>query len=72
MSKLLAGFRGAPPRDVDALVACCLRFAEFAVATDGQFAAIDLNPVFACARGRGVRIGDALMERMPQAEGESP
>jgi acyl-CoA synthetase (NDP forming) len=65
VSKLFAGFRGAAPRDVDALVACCLRFAEFVVATDGKFAAIDLNPVFVCARGRGVRIADALMETMP-------
>jgi acyl-CoA synthetase (NDP forming) len=69
--KLLEGFRGAPPRDVDALVECCLRFAEFVMATDGAFAAIDLNPVFVCARGRGVRIADALMETMPAA-GESP
>jgi acetyltransferase len=64
VSKLLDGFRGAPPRDVDALVACCLRFAQFVVATDGSFAAIDLNPVFVRARGHGVRIADALMETM--------
>jgi acetate---CoA ligase (ADP-forming) len=63
--KLLGGFRGAPPCDVDALVACCERFAEFVVATDGRFAAIDLNPVFVRARGHGVRIADALMETMP-------
>jgi acetate---CoA ligase (ADP-forming) len=60
--KLLDGFRGAPPRDIDALIECCLRFAAFVVATDGRFAAIDLNPVFVCARGGGVRIADALME----------
>jgi acetate---CoA ligase (ADP-forming) len=64
VSKLLDGFRGAPPRDVDALVECCQRFAEFVVATEGRFAAIDLNPVFVCARGHGVRIADALMETM--------
>jgi acetyltransferase len=67
VAKLLDGFRGAPPRDVDALVACCLLFAEFVVATDGSFAAIDLNPVFVCARGHGVRIADALMETMADA-----
>jgi acyl-CoA synthetase (NDP forming) len=70
VSKLLDGFRGAPPRDVDALIECCQRFAEFVVATDGRFAAIDLNPVFVCARGGGVRIADALMETMA-AGGES-
>ena len=62
VSKLLDGFRGSPPRDVDALVDCCTRFGEFVAATDGTFAAIDLNPVFVCARGRGVRITDALIE----------
>jgi hypothetical protein len=39
-----------------------VRFAKFVVATDGQFAAIDLNPVFVCSQGRGVRIADALIE----------
>jgi hypothetical protein len=58
----LDAFRGAPPRDVDALVDCVMRFADFVVATDGRFAAIDLNPVFVCARGAGVRIADALIE----------
>ncbi len=67
-SKLLDGFRGAPPRDAEALIDCCVRFADFAVATDGQFAAIDLNPVFVCARGRGVRIADALIETRASEE----
>jgi acetyltransferase len=71
VTKLLDGFRGAAPRDVDALVECCERFAEFVVATDGRFKAIDLNPVFVCARGRGVRIADALIETMPAAGGGS-
>jgi len=62
VAKLLDGFRGAGPRDVDALVDCCVRFGDFVAATDGQYAAIDLNPVLVCARGRGVRIADALME----------
>lgn len=60
-SKLLEGFRGAAPRDVEALVDCVVRFADFVAATDGEFAAIDLNPVFVCPRGQGVRIADALI-----------
>src|SRR5262245_13853996 len=62
VAKLLDGFRGAAPRDVDALIDCCVRFGDFVAATDGRFAAIDLNPVFVCARGKGVRIADALIE----------
>lgn len=62
VARLLARFRGAPPRDVAALVDCCVRFGDFVAATDGQYAAIDLNPVLVCVRGRGVRIADALIE----------
>ena len=66
-SKLLEGFRGAAPRDVEALVDCCVDFAAFVAATDGQYAAIDLNPVFVCPKGKGVRIADALIvTRNPQ------
>jgi succinyl-CoA synthetase beta subunit len=60
VSKHFDGFRGAAPKDREALMACCLRFSEFVTATDGQYAAIDLNPVFVCTRG--VRIADALIE----------
>jgi succinyl-CoA synthetase beta subunit len=62
VARLLDGFRGAPPRDVDALIDCCVRFGDFVAATDGQYAAIDLNPVLVLPHGRGVRIVDALME----------
>jgi acetyltransferase len=58
---LLAPFRGRPARDVAALVDCSIRFAEFCAATDGRFAAIDLNPVMVRADGLGVRIADALI-----------
>jgi acetyltransferase len=61
-ARLLDGFRGAPPRDVDALIDCCVRFGDFVAATDGQYAAIDLNPVLVRPHGQGVRIADALME----------
>jgi acetyltransferase len=69
--KLLEGFRGAPPRDIEALVACCERFSEFVLATDGAFAAIDLNPVFVRSRGRGVRIADALIVTIPATGGSA-
>jgi acetate---CoA ligase (ADP-forming) len=62
VARLLDGFRGAPPRDVDVLIDCCVRFGDFVAATDGQYAAIDLNPVLVRPHGQGVRIADALME----------
>jgi acetyltransferase len=61
-SRLLDGYRGAAARDVEALIECCVKFCDFVVATDGQFAAIDLNPVIVGPVGRGVRIADALIE----------
>jgi acyl-CoA synthetase (NDP forming) len=68
--KLLEGFRGSPPADLDALVECCVRFSEFVADTDGQIAAIDLNPVFVLPRGRGVLIGDALIETNQETGGK--
>jgi hypothetical protein len=62
VARLLDGFRGAAPRDVDALIDCCVRFGDFVAATDGQYTAIDLNPVLVRPLGQGVRIADALME----------
>ena len=64
VAKLLDGFRGAPPRDRDALVECCLRFADFAVATAGALPHRPQSGVCMLAR-QGVRIADALIETMP-------
>jgi acetyltransferase len=64
----LASFRGRPARDVAALIDCCVQFAAFCAATDGRFAAIDLNPVLVGAVGQGVRIVDALMVRRDAKE----
>jgi acetyltransferase len=64
-AKLLRGFRGAPECDVEALINCCVEFARFVAATDGQFEAIDLNPIFVCAKGQGVRIADAMFVTRP-------
>ena len=61
ISKLLAGFRGAAALDEEALIDCCLRFSDLVVQTDGQFAAIDINPVLVLPRGTGVRIADAMI-----------
>ncbi len=61
ISKVLTGFRGAPPRDVGALIACCLAFSDFVCTHDGRFAAIDINPLLVRPDGKGVVIADALI-----------
>jgi acetyltransferase len=61
VSKMLGAFRGAAPRDREALIDCVLTFSRFVVATDGQLEAIDLNPVIVGTTGRGVSLADALI-----------
>ncbi len=67
-SVMLGGFRGAPPRDRDALVDCIVQFSKFVAGTDGQFEAIDLNPVFVHRQGQGVSIADALIQTRTNRE----
>ncbi|HWG03918.1 MAG TPA: acetate--CoA ligase family protein [Beijerinckiaceae bacterium] len=61
ISKMLDGFRGAPPLDKESLIDCCLKFSDFVVATDGHYAAIDINPLIVLPRGKGVKIADAMI-----------
>ena len=60
-SMLLKGYRGAAPGDVTALVKAVVKFSEFVARTEGQFAAIDVNPLIVLPKGKGVRIADALI-----------
>jgi acyl-CoA synthetase (NDP forming) len=57
-SKLLQGYRGHPPADVDALREVLLRIARLAEEVP-EIAELDLNPVIALPPGNGCRIADA-------------
>lgn len=59
--KLLDGYRGAAPRDLDALADCLVRIAAFAADHKDSVRELDLNPVFVYEQGQGVRIADALI-----------
>lgn len=59
---LLAGFRGRPAGDRDALVRLIADFAGFVAGLGPEVAAIDLNPVIVLPPGQGVRIVDAAIE----------
>ncbi len=59
LAQLLAGFRGRPPADRDALVNLILQFADLAACLGDQLAEIDLNPVI--VGPSGVTIVDALV-----------
>lgn len=60
-AKLLRGFRGSPPADIDALAATLVRVSELAVQLEGRLAELDINPLMVLPAGKGVKALDALM-----------
>ncbi len=60
-AKLLEGHGGGGPRDREALAEAIVTFSGFIDATDGKFAAIDINPLMVLAAGKGVKVADALI-----------
>jgi len=58
---VLAGARGKPPADVDALADAIVKLSALAVDLEGVVAELDVNPLFVMEKGRGVIAADALM-----------
>jgi acyl-CoA synthetase (NDP forming) len=61
VSKLLAGFRGAPAGDITALIDAVLAIAEFVEAHWSSLDELDINPLMVLPEGRGVVAADALI-----------
>jgi acetyl-CoA synthetase len=59
--KLLGGYRGKPPGDVDALVSAALACTRYAAANLERLAELDLNPVIVRPQGKGAVAVDALI-----------
>jgi acetyltransferase len=66
-AKLLRGFRGKPPADIDALVDALVRVSHLAVHLQGQLAELDINPLMVLPAGQGVKAVDALVALHPSA-----
>jgi len=60
-SALLAGFRGQPALDIDALADTLSRVSLLIADHAGRIAEIDINPLFVRAAGLGVVAADALI-----------
>jgi acyl-CoA synthetase (NDP forming) len=61
VGRLLGGYRGSDPSDVDALVDLVVRLSEIAADEAGALEAIDLNPVRVMPAGQGTSVLDALV-----------
>ena len=59
--KLLCGYRGGKPCDLDALAGCMVEISRFAAAHRESVQELDLNPVFVYEQGQGIHIADALI-----------
>ena len=59
---VLAGARGRPRADVDALADAILRLSALAVDLKDHIAELDINPLFVFPQGRGVKAADALIK----------
>jgi acetyltransferase len=60
-AKILDGYRGAPPADVDAIVDALVRLSWLIHDHQDRIAEIDVNPLFVRAQGKGAVAADALV-----------
>lgn len=58
--RVLAGFRGKPPADLEAIVDVLLILSQMALEFP-RIAELDINPLFVFAKGQGVRAADAMI-----------
>jgi len=58
---VLAGARGKPAADVEALADVLVRLSALALDLEEQVAELDINPLFVMEQGRGVKAADALI-----------
>jgi acyl-CoA synthetase (NDP forming) len=59
---ILAGVRGKPPADIDALCRALVAVSHLAVSLGDQLAGLDINPLIVLPQGQGVVAVDAVVE----------
>jgi acetate---CoA ligase (ADP-forming) len=60
-ARLLNGFRGRPPADVEALEATLVRLSHLAIHMEAHLVELDVNPLMVLPAGKGVKAADALI-----------
>lgn len=70
VAALLAGFRGAAPKDRETLVDLLVRLTDVFTAYGDLIEALEINPISVLDDGQGVRVLDALL--VPQARPNAP
>ncbi|MGH7888175.1 MAG: acetate--CoA ligase family protein [Candidatus Binatia bacterium] len=60
--QILAGVRGKPARDIDALCDAIVGISNLAVSLGDQLLGVDINPLIVLAKGQGVAAVDAVVE----------
>lgn len=66
---LLAGWRGAPAGDVEAMAGAIAQVSQLVVASDGQLQEIEVNPVVVRPAGQGVVALDAVIRTKANGRG---
>lgn len=61
ISAILAGYRGQPAADLDALVTCVQRFADMCAALGEDLVEAEINPLFVKTAGAGVAAADGVV-----------
>ena len=72
VNRLLAGYRGQPAGDLDALVAAVRAIARYCEAHVGYLVELDINPLIVRPEGHGVVAADALIRTLPEVNPGRP
>ena len=68
VARLIAGYRGRPVGDREAVIEAVLAIAAFAQERRGRLAELDVNPLMVLPRERGVVVADVMI-RLDQGQG---
>jgi acetate---CoA ligase (ADP-forming) len=67
--KLLAGYRGKPPADIDSVVSAIVHFSDLVADLGDYIDEIEINPIFALEAGKGAVVSDALITLSEKGRG---